>query len=393
MQIFVAGLGGGVLGFKDNAGNLYTAWKVSLNPNAAWSSIVSLGNPGNPLNAVFAVSVGNLPDGRMQVFVSGNGAIYTIYKLTTSLNSAWSNWTSLGSPGSELAFFGPSVGYLPDGRMQIFAMGNDRNLYSIYKLTTNPNSAWSGWTNLGNIGSAVGNTIAVGRLEDSRMQIFITGFDDTTHNLGSIYTKYKLTTDPNSAWSNWTSLGSPGGSYSGDVSVGYLPDGRMQIFICASDGTVHTAYKLTTVPTSDWSGWTSLGNIGTGIGSVYFAGVTVGNLPDGRMQIFVMGYDENVYTKWKLATDPSSGWSGWANLGNPGTGFPPDYTSGIAVGYLPDDRMQIFIMGNDGKLYTKYKMTTDPSSAWSEWLGLGSAGPAYSIAQITYGVAVGYLVS
>ena len=395
MQIFAVGLGGGVAGV--NGGNVYTMWKVSLDPDAAWSDVVNLGNAGIQLNEVFIISIGYLPDYRMQLFVSDGQKVCSIYKLTTDPDSAWSNWTSLGNPTQPaVGILGPSVGYLPDDRMQLF-VSDGQNVWSIYKLTADANSAWSNWTSLGSpaLGSPssiFGNTIAVGQLPDFRMQIFIVEHDQINSTLGNIYTMYKLTTDPDSPWSNWTSLGSPGGSYAGDVAIGYLPDDRMQIFICTSDGTVYTMYKLTTDPNSAWSGWTSLGGIGTGIDSVYFAGVSVGNLTDGRMQIFVMGDDGNVYTKWKLTTDASSGWSGWTNLGKPTTGIPSPYSCHIGVGNLPDRRLQIFLFGTDGKIYSMYKLTTDPDSAWSKWTSIGQAGPAYDIAQITYGVAVGYLL-
>ena len=388
MQIFATGLG--------LNSELYTMWKLTVDPNSSWSGVASLGNPGQPLNAVFPVAVGYLSEARMQVFVAASdGHLYSRWKLTFDPNSAWSNWSDLGNPGGPL--YGPSVGYLPDGRMQVFARVDPDAVYSIWKLTTDPNSAWSGWGNLGGPGNksqAYGNTVAVGHLPDYRMEIFIVGHDLEPQANVKVYALSKLTTDPNSAWGNWTELGSPGaGLYAGDISVAYLPDGRMQIFICTADGNVYTMWKLTTNPNSGWSSWSSLGNIGTGIGSVYFAGVSVGVLSDSRLQIFVMGTDGNVYSKWKLTTDPNSGWSGWTSLGSPGSAFFPGYVSGIAVGYLDDGRMQIFLMGRDGKIYTIWKLTSDPKSGWSQWATLASAGPAYSIAQITFGVTVGYLSS
>jgi hypothetical protein len=109
------------------------------------------------------------------------------------------------------------------------------------------------------------------------------------------------------------------------------------------------------------------------------------------MQIFVVGDDGNFYTIWKETTNPSSAWSKWTNFGTPANNLFTHFQSSMGVGYVPDQRMQVFVVGSDGNFYTRWKETTDPSSAWSSWTKLGSAGPGYNaIAQSWSGVSVGY---
>jgi hypothetical protein len=212
--------------------------------------------------------------------------------------------------------------------MQIFSIGYDNNLHTMWKVSTDPDAAWSNSTSLGNAGPNfnVPLAVSVGYLPDQRMQIFVAGWG------GNVYTMWKETTDSSSAWSKWASLGSPGGSFDDEttrsVGIGYLPDGRMQTFIIDDNGNVFSRHKETTDPSSAWSSWENLGgpsHSGSWGGS-YGGSVAVGQLPDGRMQIFTVSYDSEsltevtIYTIWKETTDPSSAWSNWTKLGNAGPG-------------------------------------------------------------------------
>ena len=50
----------------------------------------------------------------------------------------------------------------------------------------------------------------------------------------------------------------------------------------------------------------------------------------------------------------------------------------MIVGSLPDGRLQVFVVGNDGRAYTKWKLTKDPHSAWSNWLNMGNGGSSFT---------------
>ena len=352
------------------------------------------------------------PSQRMQIFsVVDDGNVWSKWKLskdpnlTANANDDWSHWHSLGNGGMPLH---PPVvvGYLPDQRMQIFAIDEQGNLWSNWKLTTDPSSGWNGWSNMGN-GFSTG-LFGVGYLPDLRMQIFAVGSD------GTVRSNWKLTTDPSSGWNGWVSLGqaSVTDPNAGETtilslnspSVGYLPDQRMQIFATSTQPVelsaeghwvrggyqVWSKWKLTTAPDSGWSeNWVNVGNPE----GIYQMGVVVGYLKDQRMQIFALGTGADVnggivLTDWKLTTDPNSGWNGWSNqLDYEGwPGYPPEIPVifPLATGYLPDQTMQLFVLANDGNVYCK--LTTDPSSNLDDWINLGN--PEESMGGY---ISVGYL--
>ncbi|MGH9987984.1 MAG: hypothetical protein ACRD8W_28935, partial [Nitrososphaeraceae archaeon] len=112
-------------------------------------------------------------DGRLQAFVVGtNNALY--YKTQTSAGSStWSSsWTPLG--GGIKADTSPAVARNSDGKLQVFVVGTNNQLY--YKTqTTAGGSTWStSWTSLG--GTLRENTDpAVVPNSDGRLEAFVMG--------------------------------------------------------------------------------------------------------------------------------------------------------------------------------------------------------------------------
>ena len=313
--------------------------------------------------------------GRMQIFgVGSDFNVYTKWKNTIDPNSSWSNWENLGGATRGIADDSDvTIGYLPDGRMQIFCAGNDGFLWSRWKITTDANSPWSDWAKLGGAGN-----ISVGYLPDQRMQIFNPG--------GKLHSSWKTTTDPDSPWSDWASMAVPEGGLSDDILVGYLPDQRMQIFSpgpSAGPGTpasLYSSWKLSPDPDSGWSDWVSMGQF-PGKQNYLTSPPTIGYLPDARMQLFVIPADQNLYSRWKGTTDPDSYWTDWANMGRPqGT-----YLNNVSVGYVSDARMLLLATDNVGTVHSISKTSRDPNAGWGNWESLGS--PADS-AEWT---VVGYL--
>ena len=81
-------------------------------------------------------------DGRLEVFARGDdNALWHIWQIAP--NNGWSGWASLGGnfPGQ------PAVWMNADGRLEVFVRGDDNALWHIWQ--TAPNNGWSGWTSLG----------------------------------------------------------------------------------------------------------------------------------------------------------------------------------------------------------------------------------------------------
>src|SRR6266508_3900860 len=68
---------------------------------------------------------------------------------------------------------------------------------------------------------------------------------------------------------------------------------------------------------------------------------------DGRLFVFVIGGDRQVYNRWQ--TDPAAPdtWSDWSSLGR------RQIQAGIGLGATPTRELELFVIGGDGKLYRR----------------------------------------
>jgi hypothetical protein len=92
--------------------------------------------------------------------------------------------------------------------------------------------------------------VAAGDLEDGRIQVF--GIQTS----GQIISRWKETADPNSGWTAWTNFQTPPGGVS-SICVGFLSDKRMQLFATDAQGVTISCWKTTTDPNAAWTAWSS----------------------------------------------------------------------------------------------------------------------------------------
>jgi hypothetical protein len=96
-------------------------------------------------------------------------------------------------------------------------------------------------------------------------------------------------------------------------------------------------------------------------GSGHAGELAVAALPDGRLQLFVVSQGQ-LLTAWKQTRNSGSPWTPLAAFDPPPSGSVKD----VAVGRLPDGRLQMFVTGSDG-LTTTWKRTPYPDSGWTAW--------------------------
>ncbi len=153
------------------------------------------------------------------------------------------------------------------------------------------------------------------------------------------------------------------------------PDGRLQAWTHVIVGgltvQLQTRWKATSDPKSPWTTpWAPfVPDPVAGGATLPFIDMTAGVLSDGRTQIW--GVDSSgagvVYTSWKVSTAHDSLWTGWSVFNT--TSITGDTPIGIAAAALPDKRLQLFIIGLPPalKVWTAWKITTDPKSPWTDF--------------------------
>jgi hypothetical protein len=146
-------------------------------------------------------------------------------------------------------------------------------------------------------------------------------------------------------YDNWRSIGGffPNGAPITTVS---RKPGQLDLFVVGNDGRVYTSWWT---QGSDWSGlfdnWRPIGG--------FFrpgAPISVTSRNPDNLDLFICGNDGRVYTSWWYA---GQDWSGindnWRSIG----GVFPNGAPVGAVARSPDN-LDLFICGNDGRVYTSW---------------------------------------
>jgi hypothetical protein len=94
------------------------------------------------------------PDGRLELFgeyqVGNLNYVYHLYQTTpdpvVDLAGGWADDGGFGAPPAGMNP-GFAIGTNLDTRLEVFALGQDGNLWHNFQL--NPGGGWSGWNSLG----------------------------------------------------------------------------------------------------------------------------------------------------------------------------------------------------------------------------------------------------
>lgn len=131
-------------------------------------------------------------------------------------------------------------------------------------------------------------------------------------------------------------------------------DGRVVIFVRGSDGRIW--FRAQDVRNGSFQGWVRHSN-----SIVQNFTVARNRLGDGRLEIFSI---ENGTLRRSVQFFAGSAFGFWENIGGNGTLRTP-----IAVDINADGRLQIFVVGSDGRLYSAFQRM--PSSPDYDWTGYG----------------------
>jgi hypothetical protein len=134
--------------------------------------------------------------------------------------------------------------------------------------------------------------------------------------------------------------------------TGKNADGRMQVFAIGGNGALYSKWQTT--PNGAWSDWKNLGG-------THLQAIAVATNANGRMQVFAIGGNGQLYTM--AQNQPNGDWGTWQSLGGQGL------TRNISVTANADGRLQVFLIGGDGALYSRWQLTAN--GVWSDWKNHG----------------------
>ena len=314
---------------------------------------------------------GNLNDDHMGLITSVNASTGTIYTREAAdsqlgiISGAWSYATLItggqarifrrANWGASDTHVNPCVANTSDGRMELFAIGNTGSLYHTYQ--TNANGSWSAWIAMGTAANkwTITSLPAVGVNKDGRLEVFLVGTN------GSVYHAYQKTPG-SSAASNWSAFSIISSSYvsqNAKLAVGNWANGALDLFVVGTDDVLYHNYQTTAGSSTSWSGFYGLGGTWD-----QGADISVANEKDGRLDVFVINGVGSLNNNWQTAANSTS-WHGWHNMSSS-----VNVTARTAV--TPDSSgiLNAFVLGTDGVCYTRSESSANSPGSWGGWSGL-----------------------
>ena len=366
-------------------------WGAYINQSSGWveRSWLSLKHPWTSYSqpsSQLIWSVGTNPaiaqnaDGRLAVFMIFNAQLWLLVQRTQPAAGSWAGaWYDSWDIGwyiliDDRSLVGdPVVAQNADGRLEVFVVASDGQLYHLWQTEPNRSAGSIGnWaesfaTGFLLVSMTPGAKLsarrrpAIAQNADGRLELFGVGLD------GHLYHTWQTTKNNSSEWAKWAPLGG-GGPLPSDPVVAQNADGRLEVFVVASNGQLYHLWQ--TAPNGTWSNPTSLGGQWSPLRRPAIA-----QNADGRLEMFMVGSGRQLYHRWQ--TEPSSS-NQWSSDGD-GTPFDPErwpLSSNPAIARNADGRLEVFMMGSDRQLYHKWETAPSSSSGWvGSWAPLGGQFP------------------
>ena len=168
---------------------------------------------------------------------------------------------------------------------------------------------------------------------------------------------------PSGAWAGWSDLGTQ--TCAEQPVVGYNADGRVQVFVRGSDNALWTTWETVVngATNNNWYAWTSLG--GNFVGNP-----AVGYHTSDAIQVFVRSTSNTVAMIEQTA--PNGSWTNWTDMGG-------NCYSDPCVGYNADRTMQLFTRSSTNTVQSNFELTQTTWFGWRDYGGSCYSRPAVGV--------------
>jgi hypothetical protein len=345
------------VGVPNGPTQAYTKWKTTTDPNSEWTDWNHI--PEDDGVSYLAAVI--FTTGQSELFATMISGIDTVlvskYKVSTDSNSDWGEWepflpTFPPPPPSQyspqLQWFaaavlgGPQQGpYWANTPIQLWISSSTDD--AAWTVVSSPapfadtipwgvpqnseqgivGSPWQGWSSSPPTLETGGvwplySAGAAGPFNLDTFPLWVFNLDAADNNL--YWIEANLTNGPN--WGTWSvfqplPLSGNEATLVSAMAASQLPDGRFQLFVSDSNGFLYSIWQDTS---GEWLPSWQTDFPQPGSGQILIEGPTnltlaMAPLPDGRLQLFAIDASGDVWSTWKLSTDPDSGWATWAPFG------------------------------------------------------------------------------
>lgn len=292
-----------------------------------------------------ALTAGSFSNGQLSLWaVDNNGDLWGQWKTGPDPKAGWSGWQKQATPAPLQKI---AVAQLADGRLGMWAIDRSGALWTQRQPSNEASSGWGSWQRLEPPTPLQGGTVAA--LSDGRLEMWAVGRD------GSLWSQVQNSTDLLSTWSNWNRIGTP--TPLKDVAAGYA-NRLLTLYAVDQDNVLLTSQKAGPDPTSPFGSWTYWKQTAEPVQSI-----VTGRLSADKLQVW--GVDSKtglLDSGYVYGGTIGPAWG--KTLGPTSPAAPP--VQDVTVGQLTDGRLQLWASGSDGSLWTETQ--ADPGE-WGSWTG------------------------
>ena len=131
------------------------------------------------------------------------------------------------------------------------------------------------------------------------------------------------------------------------IAIGQNADGRLEVFFVGFENYIYHTWENPSLV-----GWSGIIPFQDQTKPARAKALAVGQNADGRLEIFYIGTDDNLYHNWE---NPSLiGWHGEDRF--------EGRAKALTIGQNADGRLEIFYIGTDDKIYHNWQ--TAPNNGW-----------------------------
>jgi predicted acylesterase/phospholipase RssA len=131
-------------------GGLFSTWQTTTDPDSDWTGWEDFTVEVGALPAaVTALALAPLSDGRLQLFAStANSGLFSTWKTTPNPDAAWTGWADAFDEVGALpaAVTALTLAPLSNGALQLWAATAQNHLMTTWKTTADPDADWTGWS-------------------------------------------------------------------------------------------------------------------------------------------------------------------------------------------------------------------------------------------------------
>jgi hypothetical protein len=329
----------------------------------------------NLADLLSVTAISGVPGGVTLFAIKGDRKVWSQYYDPRVENPAWSGWFELGGSVSPETTNVSAVSSLP-GAASLFVVGLDGRIWSKFYDPRIADAKWSDWFALGDNTFPPTSVVTAISGVPGGVTLFVIGHDR------KVWSQYYDPRVENPAWSGWFELGGSVSPETTNVSaVSSLP-GAASLFVVGLDGRIWSKFYDPRIADAKWSDWFALGDNTFPPTSVVTA---ISGVPGG-VTLFVIGHDRKVWSQYYDPRVENPAWSGWFELGG---SVSPETTNVSAVSSLPG-AASLFVVGLDGRIWSKFYDPRIADAKWSDWFPLGdNTFPPTSVVTAISGVPGG----